>query len=56
MYKCLKKIGDTEHISAWKPSWWSDESIKSPSTSENSLAFSLNYIGIKTRVKSVGSC
>ena len=34
----------------------SDESIKPPFTSDNSLAPSLSYIGSKTRVKFVGSC
>ena len=34
----------------------SDESIKPPSTSDNSLAPSLSYIGTRKRVKFVGSC
>ena len=34
----------------------SDESIKHPSTSNNSLAPSLNYIDFNTRVKFIGSC
>ena len=34
----------------------SDESIKPPSTPDNSLALSLSYIGTKTRVKCVGIC
>ena len=34
----------------------SDESIKPPTTSNNNLAPSLNYIGTKTRVKFGGSC
>ena len=33
----------------------SDESIKPPFTSDNSLASSLRYIGVTTRVKFVGS-
>ena len=34
----------------------SDESIKLPATSNNSLAPSLNYFGTKTRVEFDGSC
>ena len=34
----------------------SDESISPSATSDKSLAFSLNYIGAKTRVKFDGSC
>ena len=34
----------------------SDESVKPPATSNNSLAPALSYIGIKTRVKCDGSC
>ena len=56
MYKYFKKICNTDHISAWKSKGLSDESIKSPSTSVNSLAPSLTYIGTKRRVKFVGSC
>ena len=56
MYRYYKKIGNTDHISAWKSKGLSDESIKSPATSDNSLAPSLNYIGFKTRAKFVGSC
>ena len=56
VYKYFKKIDNTEHISAWKSKGFSDESTKPPVTSNNSLAPSLNYIGVKTRVKFDGSC
>ena len=56
MYICFKKIDNTDHISAWKSKGLSDESIKPPSTSDNSLAPSLSYIGTRKRVKFVGSC
>ena len=55
MYKYFKKIGNTDHISAWTSKGLSDESIKPPFTSDNSLASSLRYIGVTTRVKFVGS-
>ena len=38
MYKYFKKIGDTDYISEWKYKGLSDEIIKSPTTSNNSLA------------------
>ena len=56
MYKYFKKIGNTDYISLWKSKELSDEIIKAPSTSTNSLAPALSYIGHKTRVKFYGSC
>ena len=56
MYRCFKKIGNIDHISAWKFKELSDGSIKHPSTSNNSLARALSYIGVRTRVKFDGSC
>ena len=50
MYKCFKKIGNTGYISEWKSRGLSDEIIKSPSISNNSLAPLLSYIG-KKRIK-----
>ena len=40
----------------WKSKGLSDESIKPPPTSDNSLNPELNYCGTKTRVKFTGSC
>ena len=56
LYIYFKKIGNTDDISASKSKGLSDESIKPPSTPDNSLALSLSYIGTKTRVKFVGIC
>ena len=56
IYSYFKKIGNTGHISSWKSKGLSDESSKPPSTSNDSLAPSLSYIGTKTRVKFVASC
>ena len=56
MYRYVKKIGDNEYISEWNFSGWSDEIIKPPSTSDNSLAPLLSYISKKIRVKFVGNC
>ena len=55
MYICFKKIDNTDHISAWKSKGLSDESIKPPSTSDNSFAPSLSYTGTITRMTFVGS-
>ena len=40
----FKKIGNTNRISSWKFKGMSDEIIKSPTTSDNSLAQALSYI------------
>ena len=39
--KYFKKISDTNHISKWKSKGFSDEVIKPPATSDNSLASAL---------------
>ena len=49
-------ITNTDHISSWKSRGLSNENIKPPTTSDNSLAPSLNYYGNKIRVKFTGSC
>ena len=56
MYKYFKKISDAEYISDWKSKGFSDEIIKPPTTSNNSLAPKLSYVGNRTRVKFNGSC
>ena len=56
MYKYFKKIGNTDHFSEWRSKGLSDEVIKPPATSEDSLAPTLNYVGNKIRVKFDGSC
>ena len=48
MYRYFKKIGNTEHISS---KGLSDETIRPPTTSDNSSAAVLSYIGNRTRVK-----
>ena len=49
-------ITNTDYISSWKSKGLSAESIKPPTTSDNSLTPALSYYGTKTRVKFVGSC
>ena len=55
MYRYFKVITNTDYISSWKYKGLSDESIKPPSTSVNSLNPALNYYGTKIRVKFTGS-
>ena len=52
----MNTINATNYVSSWKSKGLSDESIKPPTTSDNSLAPALNYYGTKTRVKFAGSC
>ena len=49
-------ITNTNYISSWKSKGLSAESIKTPTTSDNSLTPALSYYGTKTRVKFTGSC
>ena len=56
MYRCCKMITSTDYISSWKSKELSAESIKPPTTSDNSLTPALRNYGTKTRVKFTGSC
>ena len=49
-------ITNTDYISLWKSKGLSAETIKPPTTSDNSIAPKLNYYGNKVRVKFTGSC
>ena len=49
-------ITNTDYASSWKSKGLSAESIKPPTTSDNSLTPVLNFYGTKTRVKFTGSC
>ena len=49
-------IADTDYVSSWKSKGLSAETIKPPTTSDNSLTPAVNYYGAKTRVKFTGSC
>ena len=55
-YRYFKMITNTDYISLWKSKRLSNESIKRPTTSDNSLTPELNYHVTKTRVKFTGSC
>ena len=49
-------ITNTDYVSSWKSKGLSTESIKPPTTSDNSLTPALNYYSTKIRVKFTGSC
>ena len=49
-------ITNNDYVSSWKSKGLSAESIKPPTTSDNSLTPALSYYGTKTRVKFTGSC
>ena len=49
--KYYKVITNTDYVSSWKSKGLSAESIKPPTTSNNSLTPALNYYGTKAKVK-----
>ena len=51
MYRYFKLIANTKYISEWKYKGLSNESIKPPTTSDNSLSPLIDYHGNKTRIK-----
>ena len=54
--KYFEVIPNTDYVSSWKSYGLSAESIKPPTTYDNSLPPSACYYGTKMRVKFVGSC
>ena len=53
--KYFKVIANTKYISSWKSKGLSDETIKSPATSDNSLTQLIDHLRNKIRVKFNGS-
>ena len=54
--KYFKVIANTDYVSSWKFKRLSAETIKPPTTSDNSLTVEVSYYGTKTRVKFTESC
>ena len=52
----FKIITNTKYIAEWKSKGMSDESIKPPTTSNNSLTPLIGYYSYKIRLKFKGSC
>ena len=55
-FKLNSVVDDADYVLSRQSKGLSDESIKPPTTSDNSLNPELNYYGTKTRVKLTGSC
>ena len=55
-FKLYSVVNTADYVSSWQSKVISNESIKRPTTSDNSLTPELNYYGTKTRVKFTGSC
>ena len=49
-------IANTDYVSSWKSEGLSAETIKPPTTSDNSLTPAVSYYCTKARVKFTGSC
>ena len=56
IFKFFIKIGNSNRISSWKSKGLSDERIKLPPTSNNSISLGFNYINAKIRVKFDENC
>ena len=56
MNKYFKVAANAKYISSWKSKGLSDETIKPPATSDNSLSLLIDYCGNEIRIKFTGSC
>ena len=56
LYRYFKTVTNTNYISSWKSKGLSAESIKPPTTSDNSLNPELSYYEYNIRVKFTASC
>ena len=55
-FKLTSVVGVINRVLSWQSKGLSNESIKAPTTSDNSLTPELNYYGTKIRVKFTRSC
>ena len=55
-FKLNLVVNTADYVSSWQSKGISNESIRPPTTSDNSLKPELNYYGTKTRVKFTRSC
>ena len=55
-FKLNSVINTADYVSSWQSKGLSNENIRPPTTSDNSLAAELNYYSTKTRVKFTRSC
>ena len=54
--KYFKVIASTNYVSSWQSKGLSDETVKPPATSDNSLNPKVSYYGAKARLEFRGSC
>ena len=55
-FKLSSVVGVTDYVLSWQSKGLSNESIKPPTTSNNSLNLKLSYYGTKVRVQFTKSC
>ena len=55
-FKLSSVANAADYVLSWKSKGLSNENIKPPTTSDNSLTPELNYYGTKTKIKFTGSC
>ena len=55
-FKLNSAAGVVDHVLSRQSKGLSNESIKPPTTTNNSLTPELNYYGTKTKIKLTGSC
>ena len=55
-FKLNSVVNVTDYVLSWQSKGLSNESIKPPTTTSNSLTPELNYYGTKTKIKFTGSC
>ena len=56
MQRYFNVIANTKYISSWKSKGLSDETIKPPVISDNSLTRLIDYLGNKKRIRFTESC
>ena len=55
-FKLNSIVNIIDHVLSWRSKGISNESIKPPTTTDNSLSPRLSYYGTKMRVQFTGSC
>ena len=55
-FKLNSIVNIIDHVLSWRSKGISNESIKPPTTTDNSLRPKLSYYGTKIRVQFTGSC
>ena len=56
MYKYLKISDSSDYVLSWASKGLSNEYIKPPSAPNYFFKSTLNFLGLKTRIKFSGSC